>query len=65
MKSFYKSTTITSAHIKPHQAFSPAGDTTLENKTTVVATQEMFLLPFTFSLSRSLMEEKQDTKNVV
>lgn len=65
MKSFYKSTTITSAHIKPHQAFSPAGDTTLENKTTVVAAQEMFLLPFTFSLSQSLMEEKQDTKNVV
>jgi len=68
MNSFHKSSTITSVPIKACQAFSSAGETTLENKTTVVATWEMYLyllLHFTFSLCQTLMEERQDSKNVV
>lgn len=56
MNFFHKSSTITSVSINACQAFSPAGETTLEIKTTVVATQEMhlyFLLHFPFLCPRS------------
>lgn len=68
MNSFHKSSTITSVSINACQAFSPAGETTVEIKTTVVATYKMhlyFLLHFTFSLCQILKEEGQHSRNVV
>lgn len=47
MNSFHKSSTVTSVPVKACQAFSPAGETTLENKTTVVVSPafHVFFIP--------------------